>query len=323
MSDSFNRALAPVFAGDMPATLSRLSALAEEGLTPKDRAVRACIRARFAGTAADDPREAAWPEPVRAVLGAYRRYWSASLMKRVAPEEAQARLSADLAPWAGPAATDLTARAEAVRGVMAAQGFQSLGGVTPPLHELMLWRRQRTTAERVPLPDGDIDVKVTLLDDFASLGWAAWGTCDSRHTGGWTTDEGIMVVAPAWKLDSEAYRISLLAHEAQHFSDRARYPQLSAADLEYRAKLVELALASDSQAGLWQKFSIEARRERALPHPYASHWVVERLRARLGQDCSRGCPTQAVRDAALAELAAHAAALDAAGRATVQTALPD
>jgi hypothetical protein len=195
--------------------------------------------------------------------------------------------------------------------------------MTPPLRELMVWRRETSQAQGVELPGGRIDVKVTLLDDFVSLGWAAWATCDKSHTGGWATEDGIMVVAPAWNLDSEPYRVSLLAHEAQHFSDYRRYPKLSPADLEYRAKLVEIALAEKTQANLLNGFSAGAARDRALPHPFADYWLVARLRARLGTDDWKNASVKALREAALGELAAHGAALDERGRETVTTALPD
>lgn len=133
-----------------------------------------------------------------------------------------------------------------------------------------------------------------------------------------------MVVASSWDLSSEGYRVSLLSHESQHFSDYKRYPKLAAPDLEYRAKLVELMLAHDTQRTLLAKFSAEAARNRATPHPFASWWLIERLHARLGSDLlAADLSADAVRQAAGAELAASNAALDARGAATVETALPD
>jgi hypothetical protein len=130
-------------------------------------------------------------------------------------------------------------------------------------------------------------------------------------------------VAPAWDLSSEGYTISLLAHEAQHFSDYRRYPKLAQTDLEYRAKLTEVALAETTQRSLLDMFSSQATRDRRLPHPFASYWVVERLRARLLASDWAALPSESIRRAARAELQAHSAELDARGAASVQTALPD
>jgi hypothetical protein len=209
---------------------------------------------------------------------------------------------------------------EAVR-VAERHGLYALGGVTAPLHEFMLWRRQ-TTQQTVALLGGAIEIQVTLLDDFVSLGWAAWGTCERSYTGGWATADGIMVVAPAWKLDSEDYLVSLRAHEAQHFSDYRIYPKLASPDLEYRAKLVELALANQTQRALLEQFTAGAKRDRTLPHSFANYWVVEHLRTRLGTTRWGAVTTLSMRSAATAELAAHSAALDARGRDAVETVLP-
>ena len=318
------RALGPVFQADMPTALERLAALPDGALTDRQRQMRDCIVARFAGPSPAAALDSL-PAPAGDVLAAYRRYWTASLMRTATPERAEARLSADLAPFAGSDAHDLEAREAGAARAIEAQGLFVLGGVTPPLQEFMLWRKQSAAVQTVVLPGGSVDVRVTLLDDFVSYGWAAWGTCDAAHTGGWATAEGgIMVVAPSWDLASESYRISLLAHESQHFSDYRRYPKLAAPDLEYRAKLVELMLAHDTQRSLLEKFSAEAARNRATPHPFASWWLIERLRGRLGGDpMAADLSGDAVRQAAAAEFQAHSAVLDAKGPVTVETALPD
>lgn len=323
----FNQALAPVFELDMPSALARLATLPERALTAQHLAVRACMQDRFgSGEAGAAPLTSLADK----VLAAYRRYWTASLLRQQPPEKAESILLAELDRLSGAAtspnldtqhdATDRVAR------LLEAQGFFVLGGVTSPLRELMLWRQQTSTSTRVDLPDGPIQIKVTMLDDFQSLGWAAWAawaTCDRSHTGGWVTPQGMMVVRAAWDMDSEAYRVSLLAHEAQHFSDIRRYPRLSSADLEYRAKLVELALSLETQATLMQSFVVQARRDKSLPHAFASYWLVERLRARLGHLAWTKQPPSAVRQAALAELAAHSNLLNDQGPDWAITALPD
>ena len=317
------RALAPVFQADMPTTLSRLAALPDDTLSAAQRRVRDCVLARFGGAPARVV-PADLPAAAAEILAAFQRYWTASLMHTLTSEEAEAQLSADLLPLAEPAALYLAPRAASVVRRLTAQGLFALGGVTPPLHELMLWRKQSSATQTVALPGGSVEIRVTLLDDFVTLGWVAWATCDGSRTGGWASRTGaVMVVVPAWNLASENYRVSLLAHESQHVSDYRHYPRLSAPDLEYRAKLVELALARQTQRALLIRFTAEAARNRALPHPFASWWLGERLRARLGADLTAGIPADDVRRAAEAELQAHSAALHAKGADSVETALPD
>lgn len=318
----FGRALAPIGQADMPEALARLAALRDEALSASQKQARDCIVARFAPQAGL-PEDSDLPPPVAAALRAYRRYWTAVLARRAPADKALAELSAELGALTGMAGGGIDARAKATVRLIERHGLHALGGVTPPLHELMLWRSQARQRETVALPGGSFDVTVFLLDGFASLGWAGWASCERSHTGGWTTSEGIMVVAPAWDRASEDYRVSLLAHEAQHFRDKRLYPKLAATDLEYRAKLVELALADETQGALLERFSAEAKRERALPHPFASYWVVRRLKERLGAQGWVGLSRRTVREAAAAELAAHGAALDARGAATVESALRD
>ena len=323
-ADDFSSALGPVFQGDLPQTLARLKALPDDSLSAKAKPVRECILARFAAadpaSAATDPR---LPPDLAAVLHAYRRYWTSSLMHTRTPAEAEAALSDDLGRLLPDAPAGLDARAEAAVAFAEKRGWHALGGLTAPLREYMLWKDQATRREDVALPGGTVAVSVSKLDGFASLGWGAWATCDKAHTGGWATPQGLMVVVPGWDLSSDRYRVSLLGHESQHFADYPRFPKLAEPDLEYRAKLTELALAHDAQAELLAMFSAGAKRDRALPHPFADWWAMKRIGERLGSDDWKTWKPDDVRAAAAAELAVHTALLQARGAATVETALPD
>lgn len=322
-ADDFSAALGPVFQADLPRTLALLKALPDESLSAKARPQRACIVARFAlADPAAAPADARLPPDLAAVLRAYRRYWTAVLMHTRSAAEAEAGLSDDLGRLLPDAPVGLEARTEAAVAFAERRGWHALGGLTAPLQEFLLWKDQTTRREDVALPGGPVAVTVSMLDGFASLGWGAWGTCDVAHTGGWATPEGLMVV-PGWDLNSDRYRVSLLAHESQHFSDYARFPKLAQTDLEYRAKLVELALAHDAQHDLLAMFAASAKRDRALPHPFAQWWVIKRIGERLGTADWQAWKPDEVRAAAAAELAAHGELLQARGASTVTTALPD
>jgi hypothetical protein len=323
-ADDFSAALGPVFQADLPQTLARLKALPDESLSAKARPARACILARFAladpASAATDAR---LPPDLAAVLRAYRRYWTSVLMHARSAADAEAALSDDLGRLLPEAPPGLEARTKAAVAFAETRGWHALGGLTAPLQEFVLWKDEATRREDVALPGGTVAVKVSMLDGFASLGWGAWGTCDLAHTGGWATSDGLMVVVPGWDLSSERYRISLLAHESQHFADYPRFPKLAQTDLEYRAKLVELALAHDAQHELLAMFAAGAKRDRTLPHPFAQWWVMQRIGERLGTADWQAWKPGEVRAAAAAELAAHGALLQARGASTVATVLPD
>ena len=81
-------------------------------------------------------------------------------------------------------------------------------------------------------------------------------------TGGWASPDGtINCIAQAYDFESERFLVSLLKHEAQHAVDMKRFPAITPAELEYRAKLVELHYSGD--LGLLQKFFAEADESRA------------------------------------------------------------
>ena len=80
-------------------------------------------------------------------------------------------------------------------------------------------------------------------------------------TGGWASPDGtINCIEQAYDFESERFLVSLLKHEAQHTVDMKQFPGITPAELEYRAKLVELHYSGN--LGLLQKFLSEADESR-------------------------------------------------------------
>jgi hypothetical protein len=317
---------------DMPHALELLAALPRQRLSPRDAATAACIRERFGGV--DPAARTDLPAPAGEILAAYRSYWRRMLLREVPAPEAEAALRARLdalVPPAAGTARDLDAASDAARAAIDATGLHALAGVTSPLYELMLWRTQTTTRYEVALPEGRQDVTVVFLDDFVSLGWAAFATCDRAHTGGWAKSDALYAVRSVYELGSETFRVSYLAHEGQHFADYRRFPKLAQPELEYRAKLTELALADATTLDLVTGFATGYGSDRDVPHHYANGWVARNLAARLlGPGAGTGTPAR-WRDVPPAQIHRAAAdllrestrALDALGAGTVERWLPD
>jgi len=161
-------------------------------------------------------------------------------------------------------------------------GSHVLLGVTSPLRELMLWRTETETRYDVELPEGRQPVTVVFMDDFASLGWAGFATCDRHHTGGWTKPDRLYAVRSAYDTGSENFRVSYLAHEAQHFFDNHRFPGLERQDRpEYRAKLAELAEADSTVYELLDGFASNVSTDTSVPHSYANGRAVDAMGQRL------------------------------------------
>jgi len=89
------------------------------------------------------------------------------------------------------------------------------------------------------------------------------------------------------------------------FADKERFGELLSWELEYRAKLTELALARTTLAGLLQAFSNNQGDDPAIPHSYANKRVLSAIRAeaRLGENARLAdAPPEAIHAAALAVL---------------------
>jgi hypothetical protein len=309
--EAMQSGLGQALQGNMRSALAGLRSVPDDQFAGPAATIRTCVLARFGGAPNDGPAPELPPTAARA-LTLYRAYWRAGLLDPASRPIAEARLRTGLASLLGlPAATDLDAMEAPLAARLEAEHVHVLSGVTPPFRELMLWRGQTEEQRDVALPEGAHRIRVFMLDDFASLGWAGYATCERSHTGGWVRPEGIYAVRSGWgDLADEAFRISFLAHETQHFADKQRFGELSSWELEYRAKLTELALAETNQTLLLDAFAHSQSDDQAVPHPYANRRVLAALRVRLGlaPDAPFGGATpDAIRAAARAELLADSA----------------
>ena len=163
------------------------------------------------------------------------------------------------------------------------RGLHVQQGRTPPLHELLLWATEEARTYEVELPEGFTQpVRVFILEDFLSNGWTHYARCGMRGPGGWVAPEGLYAVKHRYdSLDSEEFQVSFLGHEAQHFADLRRWPEMPSWQLEYRAKLAQLVLAGDSQDKIIEQFVATRTDDATFPHPYANARVIEDLLAHL------------------------------------------
>lgn len=272
----------------------------------KDRAIRDCIIERFRSS--PEERQSSPIGPVTdEALGRYRSYWRASLLRpetRAAQEE---QLMEGLRALLGLPEDAGSERVEAeLTQRVTAEGHHVLMGRTPPLLEFMVWSSETSDVHQVPLPEGKHSIQVKVLDDFASLGWSAYATCDRSFTGGWVKSDAIYAVRPGWKdLTAENFQVSFLAHETQHFADKQRFGELESWELEYRAKLAELALADATLPRILSAFASNQGSDLSVPHSYANRIVLSWLASELGVVHSAALanqPSETIRRAAKALL---------------------
>ena len=146
---------------------------------------------------------------------------------------------------------------ERLRSAFEAEGYHALFGKTQGYYGPYIWRDTVPTVYRVELPGGTAEYTVNILKGFVFRSWMDYLTFGRFGTGGWASPDGtINCIAQAYDFESERFLVSLLKHEAQHAVDMKRFPAITPAELEYRAKLVELHYSGD--LGLLQKFVSEA-----------------------------------------------------------------
>ncbi len=286
-SDDFNRGMACLLQGDLQSALPLLRALPAASMGAGPRRLRDGILARFTGSEAD-PVPAGLDAWTVQVLAAYRTYWKQLMLREQPPALAESSLAMTLTKLLdhrleAKAPPDLDALEAPLLAKLERHGCHGLLGVTSPFRELLLWRGQTESKFDVDLPDGREQVTVVMLSDFASLGWLGYATLDQFHTGGWTRPDRLYCVAQAYDLGSESFRISYLAHEGQHFRDNRLHPGLKQPELEYRAKLVEVALADQTLAALLAGFQANQSSSRDQPHAFANRRLMEGLSQVLGQ----------------------------------------
>lgn len=312
--DAIDAATSAILRGTADEAVAALAAVPGDRFAGEDATFRACMLARFGGDAPPVLPARGGDAFVAAVLERYRTYWWQALKHPERREALEADLLASLRTLLGPHAAqarDFDAMEPLLDAALLARGVHAQSGRTPPLRELMLWRSQTERAERVQLPEGAHAVTVALLDDFLSLGWSAYGRCERGSAGGWATAEKLYAIVPAYAkdggLDSETFRVVFLGHEAQHFADQNRWPDMAPWELEYRAKLVELVQAHSVSAKRLRGFLTAQGDDPDSPHTYANRKLAAALGARLGGRRPDAVPLADLQDAARAELLADTA----------------
>ncbi len=313
--------------GDLQPAESLLDGIMRSHPTPAEADLAARFRRRFIDRSEEWPDSLAAPFG-REVMAAYRDYWTRSLMGEVAAEKGEAYLAAALrsvlmAHGLPSMGADDQVIAE-VRAELERRGLHVLGGVTLPYFDLMIWARADTARYEVELTDTVESVTVIFVSDFLIKGWSHFATFGRASTGGWAASDALYCLREDYDLDSEKFLISYLKHESRHFADYARFPALAQADLEYRAKLTELAYARTTLHDLIENFATSGAPNPNAPHTLANYAVVRDLSLRLfGAETAeasrfRSRQAPAINAAARDLLAAHTARLLAAGAGTTR-----
>ena len=250
-------------------------------------------------------RSYAVPEPVNQMLRLYQIYYRDIFYCGLCETEAAQKLRTSMrALLHMPDAAEalLTQR---LQEILERSGYHALFGRTQGYYGPYIWRETVPTVYRVELPDGTAEYTVNILKGFVFRSWMDYLTFGRFGTGGWTSPDGtINCIEQAYDFESDRFRVSLLKHEAQHAEDMKRFPNIAPAELEYRAKLVELYYSGD--AGLLPRFLSEADAGKADD----SHAVASARIALAFADTDQ-TKLSCIRDRALAALQADTKVMEA------------
>ena len=201
------------------------------------------------------------PDKLNAILRLYQIYLRDVFYCGLPESEAADSLLARLRALLDMPDAEEARLTEHLQAVFKAEGCHALFGKTQGYYGPYIWRDTVPTVYRVELPDGAAEYTVNILRGFVFRSWMDYLTFGRYGTGGWASPDGtINCIEQAYDFESERFLVSLLKHEAQHAADMRRFPGITPAELEYRAKLVELHYSGDTN--LLQKFLSEADESR-------------------------------------------------------------
>lgn len=193
------------------------------------------------------------PDILNDILRLYQIYFRDTFYCRLPEAEAADKLLTGLKVLLDVPDAEEELLTERLQSVFEAKGYHALFGKTQGYYGPYIWRDTVPTVYRVELPSGTAEYTVNILKGFVFRSWMDYLTFGMYGTRGWASPDGtINCIEQAYDFESERFLVSLLKHEAQHTVDMKQFPGITPAELEYRAKLVELHYSSD--LGLLQEF---------------------------------------------------------------------
>jgi hypothetical protein len=218
-------------------------------------------------------------ELVDQAVAAYRDYWARSLLAEPSRADGESMLEDSLHRLlkAGSGSGEADDVYHSLGKAIEELGYGILAITAPPLQDLFIWGSQREQEFTVKLTDQSRIVQVAFMSDFVSLGWKDYAALGLATTTGWVEDGVLYCVERAYIAGTERFEVSYLKHEARHLADLERFPRLRSVDLEYRAKLTELAFASQTLQSLLDDFAAKSAPNPGSPHAEANLRVLQDL----------------------------------------------
>ena len=337
-SFDFNKIYSYVLQGDVAKVLSVLDTLPDERLSFQEKKIKEKYFQRFKKNdeVLDYNTE---DEMLQDLLMIYQNYWEQALLDKDNVKKYETDLKKNVASFLKkneyPAQHDyvkdtLTQQdiednfAQHLKNFLAENDYYSATGKTAGFFDLFVWSTQVPTEYKVDLPETEVTTTIIFLEDVVTMGWEEYASFGKVYPGGWATKEELYAVGKAYDTTSENFKVSYLKHESQHFADYKKYPLLSGADLEYRAKLTELIYAEETLYKLIRSFIRNASSEGRIPHAFGGYAVIRDLSKEIfGKDFIsemeqwESISPERIKEESKKLLYAHSDALNKAGADTV------
>jgi hypothetical protein len=220
----------------------------------------------------------------------YREYWRGELMKPKPESRTDSTLYNNIADYL--LSNKLTSLSKdslrknikddsVLKEIIEKEGFKVDFKFRNGFQELFIWNKESTKKYEVILPKDTVKTTVVFIESYHINGYDEFATFGDSQVGGWAIKESAALYCNkgTYDLNSETFEVSYLKHESLHFTDLNNYPNLSAADLEYRSKVIELMYCTEEtifdEIGRFINGANKASRDNS--HPYANYILIQNL----------------------------------------------
>ncbi|KGL63433.1 hypothetical protein [Polaribacter sp. Hel1_85] len=220
----------------------------------------------------------------------YRDYWRVELLKETQKKRTDTKLYNKIANYlllnnlTNISSDSLikTIRDDTqLKRIIDKEGFKSKFMYRNGFQDLLIWNKESNKKYKVILPKSTINTNVVFIENYNLNGYDNYATFGSSQVGGWAEKESATLYCNKgeYDLNSEKFNISYLKHESLHFTDLNEYPNLSAADLEYRAKIIELMYCTEKTIydRIAQFLNGANSENRKHSHSYANYSLIKNL----------------------------------------------
>lgn len=231
---------------------------------------------------------------VNDISNIYREYWRVELMKPLPENRTDSVLYNNITDYIlsnklsnlSKDSLRMNIRNDSVlKNIIEKEGFKVDFKLRNGFQEIFIWDSESINKYEVILPKDTLETTVVFIESYHINGYDDFATIGDSQVGGWAIKESATLYCNkgTYDLNSEKFEVSYLKHESLHFTDLNNHPNLSATDLEYRSKVIELMYCTEETIyDRISEFMSEANKaDRGNSHPYANYVLIQNLSKRI------------------------------------------